>query len=163
MLPDRGDGQTTISKRPPAYDPRYKTAGARVEKFPAPEIPTRTVYRDQATGATFVPVNPPKPLEVKGPAPITSDAGPVRMSVPADPNQTYAPQALAGRQASVVYPRMRGESLFPTGTLINDPNTRGGPVKFEGRERREDEYVRPISERLGRGDTMQRFPIIRRG
>ena len=138
-------------------------AVARTMNFAAPEAPTRTVYRDQATGATFVPVNPPKPLEVKGPAPIASDAGPVRMSVPADPNQTYAPQVLAGRQASVVYPRMRGESLFPTGTLINDPNTRGGPVKFEGRERREDEYVRPISERLGRGDTMQRFPIIRRG
>ena len=47
--------------------------------------------------------------------------------------------------------------------MINNPDLRGGPVKFEGRERREDEYVRPISERLGRGDTMQRFPLIRRG
>ena len=134
MLPDRGDGRTTISIQPPAYDPRYKTADIRqVEVVSTPKA--------------VMPV----------------DAGPVRKSYPADPNQTYAPQALAGRQASVVYPRMRGESLFPTGTLINDPNTRGGPVKFEGRERREDEYVRPISERLSRGDTMQRFPIIRRG
>ena len=91
------------------------------------------------------------------------DAGPVRKSYPADPNQTYAPQVLAGSQASVTYPHMRGNSLFSTGTLMNDPNLRGGPVKFEGRERREDEYVRPVSERLGRGDTMQRFPIIRRG
>ena len=140
-------------------------AVARTMNFAAPEAPTRTVYRDKKTGYDYVahPMQPSQVPEVKGPAPITSDAGPVRMSVPADPNQTYAPQVLAGRQASLVYPRMRGESLFPTGTLINDPNTRGGPVKFEGRERREDEYVRPISERLGRGDTMQRFPIIRRG
>ena len=163
MLPDRGDGRTTISIQPPAYDPRYKTAGARVEKYPAPEAPTRTVYRDQSTGATFVPVEPPKAFELKGPAPIAPDAGPVRMSVPPDPQTQYAPQALAGRQATVVYPRMRGESLNPTGAMINNPDLRGGPVKFEGRERREDEYVRPISERLGRGDTMQRFPLIRRG
>ena len=78
-------------------------------------------------------------------------------------NRIYAPQVRAGKQAVVTYPHMRGQSLFPTGTLMNDPNTRGGPVKFEGRERREDEYVRPLSERLGRGDTMKRFPIIRRG
>ena len=138
-------------------------AVARTMNFADSEAPTRTVYRDRNTGATFVPVEEPKAFELKGPAPIAPDAGPVRLSVPADPNRAYAPQVLAGRQASVVYPRMRGESLFSTGTLMNDPNTRGGPVKFEGRERREDEYVRPISERLGRGDTMQRFPIIRRG
>ena len=136
---------------------------SRTMNFADPEAPTRTVYRDQATGATFVPVEPSKPFEVRGPAPIAPDAGPVRLSVPADPNQTYAPQVLAGRQAQVTYPRMRGQSLFPTGTLINDPNTRGGPVKFEGRERREDEYVRPISERLTRGNTMTQFPLIRRG
>lgn len=134
MLPDRGDGRTTISMRPPTFDPRYKTAGIRqIEVVPSPE------------------------------AVIPPDAGPVRMSVPADPNQTYAPQALAGKQATVMYPHMRGESLFKTPTLINNPDLRGGPVKFEGRERREDEYVRPISERLGRGDTMERFPLIRRG
>ena len=134
MLPDRGDGQTTISMRPPTFDPRYKTAGVRqIEVVPSPE------------------------------AVIPPDAGPVRMSVPPDPQTQYAPQALAGRQATVVYPRMRGESLNPTGAMINNPDLRGGPVKFEGRERREDEYVRPISERLGRGDTMQRFPLIRRG
>ena len=140
-------------------------AVARTMSFAAPEAPTRTVYRDTRTGYDYVahPMQPSQVPKVTGPKPISSDAGPVRKSYPADPNQTYAPQVLAGRQASVVYPRMRGESLFPTGTLINDPNTRGGPVKFEGRERREDEYVRPISERLGRGDTMQRFPIIRRG
>ena len=163
MLPDRGDGRTTRSIQPPAYDPRYKTAGARVEKYPAPEAPTRTVYRDPNTGATFVPVEEPKAFELRGPAPIAADAGPVRLSVPADPNRQYAPQVAAGKQAVVTYPHMRGESLFSTGTLMNDPNLRGGPVKFEGRERGENEYVRPISERLGRGDTMQRFPIIRRG
>ena len=134
MLPDRGDGQTTISKRPPAYNPRMKLPDFR---------PIEVV----STPKAVMPV----------------DAGPVRKSYPADPNQTYAPQALAGRQASVVYPRMRGEALFPEYAIINNPDLRGGPVKFEGRERREDEYVRPISERLGRGDTMQRFPIIRRG
>ena len=183
MLPDRGDGRTTRSIQPPAYDPRYKTAGARVEKYPVPETPTRTVYRDPNTGATFVPVEEPKAFELRGPAPIAADAGPVRLSIPADParqevykpasfegsgqdviyNRMYAPQVRAGKQAVVTYPHMRGQSLFPTGTLMNDPNTRGGPVKFEGRERREDEYVRPLSERLGRGDTMKRFPIIRRG
>ena len=163
ILPDRGDGRTTISIQPPAYDPRYKTAGARVEKYPVPETPTRTVYRDPNTGATFAPLDPPKPFELKGPAPIAPDAGPVRLSVGQDPQGNYAPQALAGRIPQRSYPRMRGNSLFPTGTLINDPEKRGGPVKFEGRERRENEYVRPISERLGRGNTMERFPIIRRG
>ena len=140
-------------------------AVARTMNFADSEAPTRTVYRDTKTGYDYVahPMQPSQVPEVRGPMPITPDAGPVRKSYPADPNQSYAPQVLAGRQASLTYPRMRGESLFPTGALINDPNTRGGPVKFEGRERREDEYVRPISERLGRGDTMQRFPIIRRG
>ena len=130
------------------------------------ELPKSDVYRPGDIGRVNASLSSKPSFVASVPTPeavIPVDAGPVRKSYPADPNQTYAPQALAGRQASVVYPRMRGESLFPTGTLINDPNTRGGPVKFEGRERREDEYVRPISERLGRGDTMQRFPIIRRG
>ena len=138
---------------------------SRTMNFADPEAPTRTVYRDTRTGHDYVahPMQLSQVPEVKGPAPIAPDAGPVRMSVPPDPQTRYAPQALAGRQATVVYPRMRGESLNPTGAMINNPDLRGGPVKFEGRERREDEYVRPISERLGRGDTMQRFPLIRRG
>ena len=79
-------------------------------------------------------------------------------------SQTRSPSGqLTQYGQEITYPRMRGNALFPTGTLINDPEKRGGPVKFEGRERRENEYVRPISERLGRGDTMQRFPLIRRG
>ena len=140
-------------------------AVARTMSFADSEAPTRTVYRDTRTGYDYVahPMQPSQVREVKGPKPIASDAGLVRMSVSPDPQGQYAPQALAGKNPPRTYPRMRGESLFPTGTLINDPNTRGGPVKFEGRERREDEYVRPISERLGRGDTMKRFPIIRRG
>ena len=130
------------------------------------ELPQSDVYRPGDIGRVnaslsskprFVP-SVPTPKAV-----MPVDAGPVRMSVPPDPQTQYAPQALAGRQATVVYPRMRGESLNPTGAMINNPDLRGGPVKFEGRERREDEYVRPISERLGRGDTMQRFPLIRRG
>ena len=134
MLPDRGDGRTTISIQPPAYNPRYKTGDVRqIEVVPSPEA--------------VIPV----------------DAGPVRMSVPRDPQRQYAPQVAAGKQAVVTYPHMRGESLFPTYAMINNPDLRGGPVKFEGRERREDEYVRPLSERLGRGDTMKQFPIIRRG
>ena len=140
-------------------------AVARTMNFADSEAPTRTVYRDTKTGYDYVahPMQPSQVPEVREPMPIAPDAGPVRKSYLADPNRTYAPQALAGSQASVTYPHMRGEALFPTGTLMNDPNLRGGPVKFEGRERREDEYVRPISERLGRGDTMQRFPLIRRG
>ena len=134
MLPDRGDSRTTISIQPPAYDPRYKTSDVRqIEVVSSPEA--------------VLPV----------------DAGSVRKSYPADPNRQYAPQVAAGKQAVVTYPHMRGQSLFPTGTLINDPSLRGGPVKFQGRERREDEYTRPISERLTRGDTMTRFPLTRRG
>ena len=91
------------------------------------------------------------------------DAGSVRKSYPADPNRQYAPQVVAGTQPKITYPHMRGESLFPTYAMINNPDFRGGAVKFKGRERREDEYVRPLSERLGRGDTMKQFPIIRRG
>ena len=130
------------------------------------ELPKSDVYRPADIGRVTSSLSSKPKFVASIPTPkavIAPDAGPVRMSVPADPQKDYAPQVLAGRQASVVYPRMRGESLFPTGTLMNDPNTRGGPVKFEGRERREDEYVRPLSERLGRGDTMKRFPIIRRG
>ena len=134
MLPDRGDSRTTVSIQPPAYDPRYKTSDVRqIEVVSSPEA--------------VLPV----------------DAGSVRKSYPADPNRQYAPQVAAGKQAVVTYPHMRGQSLFPTGTLINDPSLRGGPVKFQGRERREDEYTRPISERLTRGDTMTRFPLTRRG
>lgn len=134
MLPDRGDSRTTISIQPPAYNPRYKTSDVRqIEVVSSPEA--------------VLPV----------------DAGSVRKSYPADPNRQYAPQVAAGKQAVVTYPHMRGQSLFPTGTLINDPSLRGGPVKFQGRERREDEYTRPISERLTRGDTMTRFPLTRRG
>jgi len=134
MLPDRGDGRTTRSIQPPAYDPRMKRPDFRLTEV----------------------VATPKAV-------ISVDAGPVRKSYPADPNRQYAPQAAAGNQAVVTYPHMRGQSLFPTGTLINDPDLRGGPVKFQGRERREDEYTRPISERLTRGDTMTRFPLTRRG
>lgn len=154
MLPDRGDGRTTRSIQPPAYDPRMKRPNFRL---------TEVV----ATPKAVIPV----------------DAGPVRLSIPADParqeaykpasfegsgqdviyQRMYAPQVAAGNQAVVTYPHMRGQSLFPTGTLINDPDLRGGPVKFQGRERREDEYTRPISERLTRGDTMTRFPLTRRG
>ena len=134
MLPDRGDSRTTVSIQPPAYNPRYKTSDVRqIEVVSSPEA--------------VLPV----------------DAGSVRKSYPADPNRQYAPQVAAGKQAVVTYPHMRGQSLFPTGTLINDPSLRGGPVKFQGRERREDEYTRPISERLTRGDTMTRFPLTRRG
>ena len=140
-------------------------AVSRTMNFANSEAPTRTVYRDAKTGYDYVahPMQPSQVPEIREPEPISPDASPVRKSYPADPNQTYAPQVLAGRQASVVYPHMRGKSLFSTGTLMNNPDMRGGPVKFEGREGGKDEYVRPINERLGRGDTMQRFPIIRRG
>ena len=101
MLPDRGDGRTTRSILPPAYDPRYKTAGARVEKYPVPETPTRTVYRDPSTGATFVPVEEPKAFELRGPAPKKTDAGPVRLSIPADParQEVYKPASFEGIRA----------------------------------------------------------------
>ena len=130
------------------------------------ELPQSDVYRPGDIGRINPSLSSKPKFVASVPTPeavMAPDAGPVRLSVPADPKREYAPQALAGRQASVTYPHMRGDSLFSTGTLMNDPNLRGGPVKFEGRERREDEYVRPISERLGRGDTMQRFPLIRRG
>ena len=130
------------------------------------ELPQSDVYRPSDVGRINPSLSSRPKFVASVPTPksvMPVDAGPVRKSYPADPNQTYAPQVLAGSQASVTYPHMRGNSLFSTGTLMNDPNLRGGPVKFEGRERREDEYVRPINQRLGRGNTMQQFPIIRRG
>ena len=130
------------------------------------ELPQSDVYRPGDIGRVTSNLSSKPKFVASVPTPkavMPPDAGPVRMSFPPDPEREYAPQVLAGRSARVAYPNMRGDSLFSTGTLMNDPNLRGGPVKFEGRERREDEYVRPISERLGRGDTMQRFPIIRRG
>ena len=161
ILPDRGDGRTTISIQPPAYDPRYKTGGSR-GTGESPSLSTRTVYRDPGTGATFVPVVQPAAFELSGPAPVQGPGDPVRLSVGQDPQGNYAPQVLAGKVPLRSYPRMRGEALYSTGRLISDPDTRA-KVKFPGRNTPPDEYVRPISERLGRGDTMQRFPIIRRG
>ena len=142
------------------------STGATTVSINYAELPQLDVYRPGDIGRINPSLSSRPKFVASVPTPkavMPVDAGPVRKSYPADPNQTYAPEALAGRQASVVYPHMRGKSLFSTGTLMNDPDLRGGPVKFEGREYREDEYVRPIAERLGRGDTMTRFPIIRRG
>ena len=127
---------------------------------------------DRGDGRTTISIQPPsfdpryktagvRQIEVV-PSPeavIAPDAG-LRRSVSPDQIKRM-PQALAGRQAQLCI-RMRGESLFPTYAMINNPSLRGGAVKFEGRERREVR-MRPLSERLGRGNTMTQFPFIRRG
>ena len=158
MLPDRGDGRTTISIQPPAYDPRYKTAGAQVEKYPVSEVPTRTVYRDTRTGYDYI-TNPlqqqlsdqavtervqagmPQPI-----GPLTRSPGLSKIgrqvregsgyyAGPGQKESTYLTQY----GQNIRYPNMRGEERFTTEQLMNDPNLRGGPVKMPNRFR--DQFV----------------------
>ena len=150
----------------PGSDPvGTPSTGAMTVGINYAEMPKSEVYRptdigrvggDLTSRSRFIAAVPTPPSVMP---PLTVSPGLSKIG-----SQTRSPSGqLTQYGQNISYPRMRGDALFPTGTLINDPEKRGGPVKFKGRERRENEYVRPISERLGRGDTMQRFPIIRRG